>query len=77
MCDLLNSANAEIISVRSSQRVLHDLYGSRLFRCRMSRLPLSQSSLLELTDGGGEEPNHTTARKPGPLEIIQYSLVQD
>ncbi len=22
----------------------------------------------------GEEPNHTTARKPGPLEIIQYSL---
>ncbi len=22
----------------------------------------------------GEEPNHTTARKPGPLEIIHYSL---
>ncbi len=22
----------------------------------------------------GEEPNRTTARKPGPLEIIQYSL---
>jgi hypothetical protein len=21
-----------------------------------------------------EEPNHTTARKPGPLKIIQYSL---
>jgi hypothetical protein len=25
-------------------------------------------------DGVGEEPNHTTARKPGPLQIIQYSL---
>jgi hypothetical protein len=23
----------------------------------------------------GEEPNHTTARKPGPLGIIQYSLL--
>ena len=22
----------------------------------------------------GEEPNHTTARKPGSLKIIQYSL---
>ncbi len=26
------------------------------------------------TEGVGKEPNHTTARKPGPLEIIQYSL---
>jgi hypothetical protein len=26
--------------------------------------------------GGGEEPNHTTAGKPGPPEIIQYSLAQ-
>ncbi len=24
---------------------------------------------------GSEEPNHTTARKPGPLLIIQYSLL--
>jgi hypothetical protein len=24
----------------------------------------------------GEEPNHTTARMPGPLQIIQYSLLQ-
>jgi hypothetical protein len=23
----------------------------------------------------GEEPNHTTARKPSPLSIIQYSVV--
>jgi hypothetical protein len=23
----------------------------------------------------GEEPNHVSARKPGPLYIIQYSLV--
>jgi len=22
----------------------------------------------------GEEPNHTTARNPRPLEIVQYSL---
>ncbi len=27
--------------------------------------------------GVDEEPNHTTARKPGPLYIIQYSLVCD
>ncbi len=25
--------------------------------------------------GGGGGDKHTTARKPGPLEIIQYSLV--
>ncbi len=25
-------------------------------------------------EGGGKEPNHTTAGKPGPLEIIQNSL---
>ncbi len=24
--------------------------------------------------GGGEETKYTTARKPGPLKIIQYSL---
>jgi hypothetical protein len=25
-------------------------------------------------EGMGEEPNYTTAKKPGPLLIIQYSL---
>jgi len=41
---------------------------------------LSQSSCvspIELTEGRkrvGEEPNHTTTRKPGPLQIIQSSL---
>ncbi len=33
-------------------------------------------SLVELLKGdgrGGEEPNNTMARKPGPLSIIQYS----
>jgi hypothetical protein len=25
-------------------------------------------------EGVGKEPNHTTARKPGPLKIIQFSL---
>jgi hypothetical protein len=45
---------------------------------------LSQSSCVspvELNNGGeegkgrvDEEPNHTTAKKPGPLLIIQYSL---
>jgi hypothetical protein len=51
----------------------------------LSRQPLvslSQSSCvspIELTDGSGtgkgvdEEPNHATARKPGPQQIIQYS----
>jgi hypothetical protein len=24
--------------------------------------------------GMGEKPNHTTVRKPGPLQIIQHSL---
>jgi hypothetical protein len=24
--------------------------------------------------GGGEEPNHTTAKKPAPLKYIKYSL---
>jgi hypothetical protein len=28
-----------------------------------------------LTEEGREEPNHTTARKPGPLYIIQYALL--
>jgi hypothetical protein len=27
-------------------------------------------------EGVGEEPYHATARKPGPLQIIQYSLLQ-
>jgi hypothetical protein len=26
------------------------------------------------SEGAGEEPNYTTARKPGPLSVIQYSL---
>jgi hypothetical protein len=26
-------------------------------------------------EGGGNEPNHTTARKPGPLQSINYSLM--
>ncbi len=38
-------------------------------------------SPVDLTDWGGggleEEPNHTPARKPGTLLIIQYSLVND
>jgi hypothetical protein len=33
---------------------------------------LSQSSCM--WEGVGEELNHTTARKPGPPQIIQYSL---
>jgi hypothetical protein len=27
-------------------------------------------------EGVGEEPSHTTLRKPGPLKIIKYSLVR-
>ncbi len=47
-----------------------------------SPVSLSQSSCVspigygrERGWGDGEEPNHTTAKKPGPLYIIQYSLV--
>jgi hypothetical protein len=32
------------------------------------------SSLLTGEGGVGEEPNLTTARKPGPSQIIKYSL---
>jgi hypothetical protein len=47
----------------------------------VSKLPLFLSFLVcrqtsLLTGAGvGEEPNHTIARKPGPLQIIQYSLL--
>jgi hypothetical protein len=50
--------------------------------CLLLSLPMCRLSTVELTGGkggregerDGEEPNHTTARMPGPLEIIQYSL---
>jgi hypothetical protein len=40
-------------------------------------LPVCRRSSLLTGEGErvGEEPNHTTARKPGPLEIIHYSLL--
>ncbi len=38
------------------------------------RKPEKESQLLT-GEGVAEEPNHTTARKYGPLEIIQYSLL--
>jgi hypothetical protein len=42
-------------------------------------LPLCRRSSLLTGEGGGgevdEEPSDTIARKPGPLQIIQYSLV--
>jgi hypothetical protein len=31
-------------------------------------------SPVEFRGGRGKEPNHTTARKPGPLYSINYSL---
>jgi hypothetical protein len=36
--------------------------------------PPSLVNKLTLSKGAGEEQNHTTAREPGPLLIIQYSL---
>ncbi len=47
---------------------------------RKQAVSLSQSSCVspvELTDwkGGGGEQIHMTTRKPGPLEIIQYFMV--
>jgi hypothetical protein len=47
----------------------------------VSKLALSVfQSPVELTDrnggeGVGEEPNHIPARTPGPLLLIQYSMV--
>jgi hypothetical protein len=35
--------------------------------CRLASLPTGGGGVV-----WGEEPNHTTARKPGPLKIIQY-----
>ncbi len=63
-------------------------FGSSTTPSPLSRrkvVSLSQSSCVSpvvLTHGKGgwekvgEEPNHTTARKPGLLSIIQYSLMQ-
>jgi hypothetical protein len=50
---------------------------------RQQDVSLSQSFLMPPVDltkgrwrGGGEEPNHTTERKPELLQIIQYSLMR-
>jgi hypothetical protein len=74
---ILNNTN-----VRFGQRVLSDLYRTRLSRRRMIWLllppPLHQArpatqrkteKETQLADGRGmgKEPNHTTARKSGPL----------
>ncbi len=55
---------------------------TRLSRCRVICDLAPPPPPFELTDreggreeGVGEEPDHTTARKPGPLLIIQYSLL--
>ncbi len=42
--------------------------------------PLCRWSSLLTREGGrlgglGEKPNHTTVRKPGPLQVIQYSPI--
>ncbi len=48
---------------------------SKLDRRHTGRLRKKDNLLTEEGGGGaGEGPNHTTAWKPGPLEIIQYSL---
>jgi hypothetical protein len=44
-----------------------------------SRLPTQRQTERQLAqerwgEGVGEEPNHTTTRKPGPLYTIQNSL---
>ncbi len=38
---------------------------------------VSPIELSEMGEGGevGTEPNHTTARKPGPLNYTEYSLL--
>jgi hypothetical protein len=47
---------------------------SKLDRRHTGKLRKRDSLLTEGGKGVGEEPNHTNARKPGPLEIIPYSL---
>ncbi len=39
-------------------------------------LPVCRRSSLLTWERVGEEPKHATARKPGPLKVIQYSLFQ-
>jgi hypothetical protein len=62
--------------LRGTQRVLNDLYRTRLFRRMIWLHPPQQShrkteTERQLADGIGwqgmdEEANHTTPRKPGP-----------
>jgi hypothetical protein len=49
---------------------------SKLDRRHTGRLRKGDNLLTGGGGGGrmGEEPNHTTERKPGPLQIIQYFL---
>jgi hypothetical protein len=73
------------------QRVVNDLYRTRRFSSSYDLAPttpmldrrhtrrLRKRDNLLTGEGKGvgvmEEPNHTTASKPGPLQIIQYSLL--
>ncbi len=85
----LSLLNYEVLIQRVpyNQRLMNDSQRTRLSCGRMiqllanpfpplpstSCLPFSQSSCVAGRRGVGEEPNHTTARKPGHLLIIQYS----
>jgi hypothetical protein len=77
---ILRLNGIKIFLSRQDQRVMNDLKRTRLSRRRMIwLLPqpscqqvvfFSQSSCVfpvELTDGRGEETNHTMRRKSGPL----------
>jgi hypothetical protein len=49
--------------------------GSKLDRRHTGRLRKRDNLQTGEGEGMGEEPNHATAKKPGPLYIIQYFLV--
>jgi hypothetical protein len=81
-----------LINDRPLQKVLNDIWRTRLSRSMIWLLPhtlppspgskmdrphtrrLRKRDNLLTGEGVGKEPNHTTARKPGPLEIIQNYL---
>jgi hypothetical protein len=56
---------------------LHLLFSPPVCKLSLSACPpvCRQSSLLTRKGGKGRETNHTTARKPGLLSYIKYSLL--
>ncbi len=66
---------ATFIGLTWNQRVLNDLIEDHAATQRTGILRKRDNLLTEVGYRKfREEPNHTTARNPGPLKIIQYCL---